>query len=89
MKKSYLMLVFALLLSSLASYNAAHAYGLPKPPSIILNIQVYITDDDKEFFHRSVCGLLYGKKTTRIALGKAYKEGYMPCGHCRPPQIGE
>ena len=50
------------------------------------DLMVYVTDGDKNF-HRSGCGLLYGKQITGIALGKAYQEGYSPCGQCEPPQI--
>ena len=86
MKKDYPMLIFTMLLSCLVFYKAAHAYGLPQPPSVMLNITVYVTEGDKNF-HRSSCGLLYGKQITGIPLGKAYKEGYTPCCHCKPPQI--
>lgn len=82
------ILAIGLLLFSLVSCNIAHAYGLPQPPSVMLNITVYVTEGDKDF-HRSSCGLLYGKQITGIALGEAYKEGYTPCGHCKPPQIQE
>ena len=54
----------------------------------MLNITVYVTEGDKDF-HRSGCGLLYGKQIKGIPLGKAYKEGYTPCGYCKPPQIQE
>ena len=77
----------ALVLATLIALAApVYAYGLPQPPSVIINIMVYATDGDKNF-HRSGCGLLYGKQITGIALGKAYQEGYSPCGQCEPPQI--
>lgn len=77
-----------LFITSLLIFLAAlSAHALPQPPSVMLNITVYITEDDKENFHRSGCGLLYGKQITGIPLCKAYKEGYTPCGHCKPPQI--
>ena len=62
------------------------ANALPQPPSVIINITVYVTEDNKDF-HRSGCGLLYGKQTSGIPLGQAYQRGYTPCGHCKPPQI--
>lgn len=86
MKKGYPMLIFTMLLSCLVFCNAVHAYGLPQPPSVMLNITVYVTEGDKNF-HRSGCGLLYGRQISGIPLGQAYKEGYTPCDHCKPPQI--
>lgn len=83
MKIPNLALVFATLIALAAP---VYAYGLPQPPSVIINIMVYVTDGDKNF-HRSGYGLLYGKQITGIPLGKAYKEGYRPCEHCKPPQI--
>ena len=86
MKRRSLIFTFVLLLSSLIVYRIAYAYGLPQPPSVIINIIVYVTEGNTDF-HRSGCGLLYGKQITGIPLGEAYKEGYTPYGHCKPPQI--
>lgn len=78
------LIAFALVLATLIPASA-----LPQPPSIAFNIRVYVSEDDKEYFHRSVCGRLYGKQITGIPLWKAYQEGYAPCGQCKPPQINE
>lgn len=86
MTKHRLILVLALLLFCWVSCNVAHAYGLPQPPSVIINIIVYVTEGNTDF-HRSGCGLLYGRQITGIPLGKAYKDGYTPCEHCKPPYI--
>ena len=81
------LLCFVFLIAELiALATPIYAYGLPQPPSVMLNITVYDTEGDKDFY-RSGCGLLYGKQITGIPLGEAYKEGYTPCGHCKPPQI--
>lgn len=74
------------LVALIALAAPVYAYGIPQPPSVMLNITVYVTDGDKDF-HRSGCGLLYSKQITGIPLGEAYKEGYTPCGYCKPPQI--
>ena len=62
------------------------ASALPQPPSVILSIMVYIIDGNTNY-HRSICGIVYDRRTEQIPLAQAYKEGYRPCSYCKPPHI--
>ena len=81
-KHFFIISVFAVFLI----LSSSCAYAILQPPSVMLNITVYVTEGNKDF-HRSGCGLLYGRQISGIPLGQAYKEGYTPCGYCKPPQI--